>query len=129
VPSDADGTGADGPGYEPGVPADRTLVEVLDGLRDEGFTEDVQVTDDGELCCRSCGHCVPAAEADLLALRRVEGASDPADMAAVVGTQCRGCGSRGLAVVRFGPEAGPGDAAVLQRLEDRRADAEGVAQD
>ena len=115
MPSDADDTG-----YEPGVPADRTMTEVLDAMRAEGFTEDVQVTDDGELCCRGCGHCVPAAEVDLLTLRRIEGASDPADMAAILGVRCAGCDRKGVAIVRYGPEAGPGDVIVLQQLEDHR---------
>jgi hypothetical protein len=123
VPSGAD-TGNGTPGYEPGVPADRTLTEVLNGLRAEGFTEDVQVSDEGALSCRACGHATPADRIDLLALRRVEGASDPGDMAAVLGVRCGGCGRNGVAIVRYGPEAGPGDVVVLQHVEDRRADAE-----
>jgi hypothetical protein len=105
---------------EPGVPTDRTLVEVLADLAEEGFTEDVAVHDDGGLCCRRCGHCVAAADMQLRTLRRIEGASDPADMAAVLGLECPACGTRGAAVVRFGPEAGPGDEVVLQHIDDRR---------
>lgn len=118
--AEAGGDGA--PGYEAGVPSDRTLVEVLDGLRAEGFTGDVRVTDEGELCCRSCGHCVHPRDMQLLTLRRIEGASDPGDMAAVLGLQCPGCGAKGVAVVRYGPEAGPGDVVVLQHLDDHRRD-------
>jgi hypothetical protein len=120
VPSDADGDRGGGPGFEPGVPSDRTLVEVLDALRAEGFTDEIDVTEDGQLCCRSCGHCVPAQDMHLLTLRRIEGASDPGDMAAVLGLQCPGCDTRGVAVVRYGPEAGPGDVIVLQHLDDHR---------
>jgi hypothetical protein len=104
----------------PGVPTDRTLIEVLADLREEGFTEDVQVTEDGQLCCRKCGHCVAAEDMDLLTLRRVEGASDPGDEAAVLGLRCGGCGELGVAIVRYGPEAGPGDVIVLQHVNDRR---------
>jgi hypothetical protein len=105
----------------PGIPTGgSTLVEVLDDLRDLGFVEDVQVNPEGALCCRACGCCIEARDARLLELRRVEGASDPGDMAAVLGLECTGCGRRGAAVVRYGPEAGPGDAAVLQHLDDRR---------
>lgn len=98
-----------------------TLVEVLDELRRQGFTEDVQVTDEGQLCCRTCGHCVDADQVELLVLRRLEGASDPGDMAAVLGIRCGGCDRQGAAVVRYGPEAGPGDAHVLRNIEDHRA--------
>jgi hypothetical protein len=104
----------------PGVPTDRTLIEVLDDLREEGFTQDVQVTEDGRLCCRKCGHCVAAEDMELLTLRRVEGASDPGDEAAVLGLRCGGCGELGVAIVRYGPEAGPGDVIVLQHVNDRR---------
>ena len=93
---------------------------MLAALAEEGFTEDVQVTEDGRLCCRRCGHCVAAEDMELLTLRRVEGASDPGDMAAVLGLQCPGCGLKGAAVVRFGPEAGPGDELVLRQIPDHR---------
>jgi hypothetical protein len=100
--------------------SDRTLLEVLADLEAEGFTHDVRVTEDGELCCRDCGHCVPAEQMELLTLRRVEGASDPGDEAAVLGLRCGGCGELGVAIVRYGPEAGPGDVIVLQHVDDRR---------
>jgi hypothetical protein len=103
-----------------GVPSDRTLVEVLDDLRAEGFTVDVMVREDGRLCCRGCDHCVAPEDMELLALRRIEGASDPGDEAAVLGLRCVGCGDLGVAVVRYGPEAGPGDVAVLQAIDDQR---------
>ena len=103
-----------------GVPSDRTLVEVLADLREEGFTVDVTVREDGQLCCRGCQHCVAPEDMELLALRRIEGASDPGDEAAVLGLRCAGCGDLGVAVVRYGPEAGPGDVAVLQAIADRR---------
>jgi hypothetical protein len=106
---------------EPGVPGDRTLVEVLAGLAEEGFTGDVSVREDGHLCCRRCGHCVAPEDMQLRALRRVEGASDPGDMAAVLGLECPGCGTRGATVVRFGPEAGPGDEIVLRHVHDSRS--------
>lgn len=103
-----------------GVPSDRTLTEVLANLRKEGFTADVIVREDGQLCCRGCEHCVAPEDMDLLAMRRIEGASDPGDEAAVLGLRCAGCGELGVAIVRYGPEAGPGDEAVLHAVVDRR---------
>ena len=68
---------------------DVTLVGLLADLRADGFTEDVQVGDDGQLCCRRCGHRVAPADMGLLDLRRIEGASDPGDEAAVLGLRCQ----------------------------------------
>lgn len=101
-------------------PDDATLTQVLSGLKDEGYDGDVIIDEDGGLRCTSCGQTTPAAEAQLDGLRRVEGVSDPADMAAVLATTCPGCGAHGTAVVRYGPEAGPGDSAVLLAIEDHR---------
>jgi hypothetical protein len=103
-----------------GESSGQTLIDVLADLREEGFTHDVRVTEDGQLCCRDCGHCVAAEDMELLTLRRVEGASDPGDEAAVLGLRCGGCGELGVAIVRYGPEAGPGDVIVLQHVDDRR---------
>ncbi len=54
------------------------------------------------------------------ALRRTEGASDPADMLAVVALCCPACDTRGTAVLNYGPEATVDDAEVLVGLEDER---------
>ncbi len=97
-----------------------TLVGLLAELRADGFTEDVQVGDDGALTFGSCGHRVAAEDVELLELRRIEGSSDPGDEAAVLGLRCHSCGSLGVAIVRYGPEAGPGDVIVLQHIDDRR---------
>jgi hypothetical protein len=48
----------------------------------------------------------------------VEGASDPADMLAVVALVCPICKTHGTLVVGYGPEAGPDDAEVLSGLGD-----------
>jgi hypothetical protein len=49
-------------------------------------------------------------------LRRIEGASDPADMIAIAAVKCPNCGTKGTAVLGFGPEADEDDAEVLRRL-------------
>jgi len=104
----------------PGVPTDTTLTEVVDDLRRLGFTNDVRVTPEGMLCCRVCEHCIAAQDMDLLELRRVEGTSDPGDMAAALGLRCVSCGALGTAIVRFGPEASREDAMVLEHVPDHR---------
>jgi hypothetical protein len=52
------------------------------------------------------------------ALARVEGASDPDDMAAVVAVTCPRCSARATLVVKYGPEASAADADVLLALPD-----------
>ena len=101
--------------------ADVTVVEVLHDLRDSGFTGEFYVGDDGALCCRACGFCQAAEQASADGVRRVEGASDPGDMAAVLAVTCPRCGQRGAAVVRYGPEASADEAALLTGIDHRPA--------
>lgn len=51
-------------------------------------------------------------------LYRVEGASDPDDMAAVVAVTCPRCSAKGALVLKYGPEASGADADVLLALPD-----------
>jgi hypothetical protein len=90
-----------------------TLTEVLEVFRAHGYREDFRIDDDGSVRCCGCGTPQPPGAVTLDGLVRVEGASDPADMAAVLAIRCPVCGQRGTAIVRFGPEAGPGDVAFL----------------
>lgn len=105
----------------PGVPSDNTtMVEVVDGYEKAGFDDPFVLRDDGSVTCGACGSSVEPEELELHALRRLEGASDPGDMVAVVAFACPGCGGRGTLVVPFGPEASAGEARFLQQLQDRR---------
>jgi hypothetical protein len=104
----------------PGVPTDRTLLSVLEQLRADGYERDMFITPDALIRCGVCHHDARPEELELHAIRRLEGASDPADEAAVLALTCTVCGARGTAVVRYGPEAEPQDVAVLQAVEDLR---------
>ena len=97
-----------------------TLLEAIDSLKAKGFDGDLFVTEEGMVRCGACHQDTPAAELDVQHLLRLEGASDPADEAAVLAIVCQRCGAKGSAVLRYGPEAGPGDAEVLQVVEDHR---------
>jgi hypothetical protein len=109
---------------------DVTLTEVLAELTKAGYVADFFVDeDDGQVCCGSCRACQPPESLQLDGLRRIEGASDPADMAAVLALTCPSCGTKGTAIVRFGPEASAGDAIVLQHLDDARPRGLDVAED
>ena len=98
------------------LPEDISLAKVLDDFDQAGFSAVLMATEDGVLCatCRSV-----VAPGDLLVqrLRRLEGASDPADMLAVVGATCPGCHLDGTLLLGYGPEMDPTHADVLAALE------------
>ena len=105
------------PGFPTGA---STILEALDRLREQGFDRDMFVTAEAMVRCGSCHQDTAPADLDLLGLVRLEGVSDPADEAAVLALQCRLCGARGTAVVRYGPEAEPQEDVVLRAVEDHR---------
>jgi hypothetical protein len=100
--------------------AESSLVEILTSYAAAGFTTDVFVTDEGGLECGGCGAVSAADSVDVHSIRRLEGASDPADMSAVLAVVCPKCGARATAVLRFGPEATEAEATVLAETRDRR---------
>ena len=110
----------------PSTPSDNTtLTAVLRGYERDGYVSAFQVGEDGELTCGACGRASRPDEVEMPSLRRLEGASDPADMSAVLALACPHCGAKGTVVVRYGPEAEPGEAALLLGIDDvRSGDAE-----
>ena len=105
------------------APSDNTtLSSVLRGYEADGYIAQFVVQDDGQVHCCVCGHTSHPAELQMPSLRRLEGASDPADMSAVLAVACPHCGARGTVVVLYGPQAPEGDVAVLEAIEDVRSD-------
>jgi hypothetical protein len=108
-----------------GTPSDNTtLTEVLAGYAEAGFTSSFAADDGGAVRCDTCGSELDASQADMRSLRRLEGASDPADMMAVVAMQCGVCGASGTMVLGYGPAASDIDGDVLRALQDRRDEGE-----
>ena len=100
-----------------GAPSDYdTLQAVLAGFADDGFDGEADAVEGGSVRWRRCRHEAPAASVDVVDLRRMEGASDPDDMLAVMGVTCPECGDKAALVVHYGPTAGPADADVLVNL-------------
>jgi hypothetical protein len=106
----------------PGVPRDEgtTLTEVLAAYSDAGFAGSFTVTDDARLACNACQHVSDPGEVPMTSLRRLEGASDPDDMLAIVAITCPRCGVRGTTTLGFGPAATGQDSDVLRELRDHR---------
>jgi hypothetical protein len=96
-------------------PAGTSLADVLSELAGLGFTGQFVIDDDDGSCtCTSCGAPSSPGSVRFEQRRRLEGASDPADMANVLAITCPRCAAPGVVVCRFGPEASSGDVALLQ---------------
>lgn len=107
----------------PNEPSEETtMIDVLAGYARGGFDSSFVVTDDSELECVECGTVSAPPTVSMSSLRRLEGASDPDDMVAVVAITCPACGARGTAVFGYGPIATMQDSEVLKNLKDDRAD-------
>lgn len=105
------------------APSDNTtLTEVIDRYRDAGFTADFSAEEGCSLRCGACGSVVDAGRVSAHSIRRLEGASDPSDMLALVAVTCPVCAAQGTAVLGYGPMASAVDADVLTALRDRRDD-------
>jgi hypothetical protein len=90
---------------------------VTNALAAEGWTEQATPLPGGEVRCEACGATTPADEFAVDEIQRVEGASDPDEMAAVIPLECPHCGAHDLLVVQYGPEASEADADVLAALQ------------
>lgn len=109
-----------------GVPSDNTtLVEVLARYEHAGFTEQFGVVAGGggrgpRVRCFRCRHDIEPEAMQLVSMRRMEGASDPDDMVAVVALRCPSCDARGTLALGYGPDSAGEEGDLLLRLEDLR---------
>jgi hypothetical protein len=101
------------PGEEP------TLVDVVNRWRAAGFGADFQVAG-GMLRCRACGETYAPGDAEIVDVARFEGASDPDDQAVAFALRCVHCGTRGILVGAYGPNATADEADVFLALRDGR---------
>lgn len=101
-----------------------TLTSVLSSYAAAGFSSSFSTTEQVQILCEHCNRTNDPTQVPMSSLRRLEGASDPADMSAVVALTCPLCDARGVAVLGFGPTASAQDGDVLRALRDHRADAQ-----
>ena len=97
------------------LPEDTSLGAVLADFDNAGFSAILMATDGGVLCA-ACRSIVDPGDLLIQRLRRLEGASDPADMLAVVGATCPGCHLDGTLLLGYGPDMDPVHADVLGAL-------------
>lgn len=107
TPTDSDATGSVG---------DRSQVEVEHHLGLQGFGGQFGAREGGQVLCFTCHEEFAA---DLLHAddaRRVEGESDPSDMAIVVPVTCPHCDTAGTLSLQFGPMASVEESDVIAAL-------------
>jgi hypothetical protein len=105
-------------------PTDTPLLAVLSQLEADGFDQQFNSRPNGMIHCFSCGQDTPAQDCAHGPVRRLEGASDPADMLAVIPVKCPHCGVQGTIVANYGPETTVEDAEVLVALDRHTASGE-----
>ncbi len=96
-----------------------TVTDILASYAAAGYDTQMRVTPDASIHCHACGVDHPPRELLLDSIRRIEGASDPDDLQAVIALTCV-CGARGALVLAFGPSAAAEDADVFAALPDHR---------
>ena len=97
-----------------------TMTEAVDRFIAEGFTAEFGAVEGGLVRCYSCRADIDPRELHVNQILRVEGASDPDDMVAVVAVTCPHCGTKGTLTLKYGPDASPEEADVFLSLEDDR---------
>jgi hypothetical protein len=98
----------------------QTLTGVLGEFERDGYTGQFAAREGGTMHCFACERDFAPADAEVETLRRLEGASDPDDMLAVLPVTCPGCSVRGTLVLAYGPEAALEDSEVLAALPDAK---------
>jgi hypothetical protein len=124
---DTDRQGRQDRATPPGVPSDNTtLQEVLRRFAADGWTSHLWLdrpaqASDAVVRCGHCGQASEIAALTIAAVRRLEGASDPADMLAVLGVTCPACATEGAMVLHYGPEADEAETRLLLATPDAGA--------
>ena len=100
----------------------QTLRGVLAEFEGLGYTGQLGAQPGGAIRCFTCRQEFSPADAEVDALRRLEGASDPDDMLAVLPVRCPRCATKGTLVLAYGPEAAIEDSEVLAALPEAAPD-------
>ncbi len=109
------------PGGGAAVPNDNTsMLEVLRDYEAAGYAGQFSVVDDALVLCHTCRNRSEPGELAVVSMRRLEGASDPADMMILAVVTCPICATGGVLTLNYGPEASAEQAEVQAALNDRR---------
>lgn len=97
-----------------------TLRDAIAYYESRGYKGQFGAREGGQVMCFSCQTRNEPATVRLDSLRRVEGVSDPADMALVAALRCPQCGAWGTGTFMYGPMAAPEDNEAIRKVEDIR---------
>jgi len=84
-------------------PTDTPLLAVLRTMAAHGFAGQLRAEADGVIRCLTCHGTFGPEGVSANELTRLEGASDPADMLAVIAITCPHCSTGGSLVLNYGP--------------------------
>ena len=104
-----------------GVTGGLTILDAIRGYEARGYLGQFAAREGGAMECFTCHRISPPSDVRLDSLRRIEGVSDPADMALVAALKCPNCGAEGTATFKYGPGATPEEGEALRLIEDVRA--------
>lgn len=107
-----------------GITGGMTISDALREFEGRGYRERFSVREGGLVECGRCGAEIAPAEVRMESMRRMEGASDPADMVIIGALVCPRCDAHGTATLQYGPMAPPEHAVALRALADHRPSAE-----
>ncbi len=96
----------------------QTLRGIVSQFERDGYESQFGAREGGRIRCFTCRSDMDPDEVAVDEIRRMEGASDPADMVAVLPVTCPRCGARGTLVLGYGPEASLEDSEVLAAVPD-----------
>jgi hypothetical protein len=96
---------------------ERSLVNVLNRLRKDGFTSDFKVSGEGKLCTMEDKHTFAADQVRIVDFYRFEGESNPDDMSILYAVETR-TGMRGTISNSYGPYADEKVDDFLKQVED-----------
>lgn len=94
-----------------------TLLGVLREAAHDGFGSHFTAVAPGRVHCDACDRRLRPRDLDVVRLRRLEGASDVADMLLVAWCECPACRTRGVLTLGYGPNAADPDVEVLAGID------------
>ncbi|MEA3190787.1 MAG: hypothetical protein QOD77_1369 [Thermoplasmata archaeon] len=96
------------------------MSSVLARYESRGFRGQFSARPGAQVRCLGCMRDLLPSAVGVQAIHRLEGSSDPDDMAAVAALECPACHQKGTIVLTYGPSGSPNDGSILKDLHDER---------
>jgi len=102
---------------QPNISESDTLVGILARLSAGGFPGQLVAQSGARIKCHECKEFSPSDRFRAEGYRRVEGASDPADLNLLAWGACPDCATGGTLILGYGPNASPADVELVEQLD------------